>query len=110
MRASLEEERRAALLRRVECDLELGRDADLVGELGNLLAQYPLDEAFIAHQMTALYGSGRAGEALSLYRDTHRQLIDEQGTEPGPALAELHQRILSQDPALAAGLAGPAGS
>ncbi|MGP7997101.1 MAG: BTAD domain-containing putative transcriptional regulator [Streptosporangiaceae bacterium] len=107
MRASLEEERRAALLRRVECDLELGRHADLVGELGNLLAQYPLDEAFIAHQMTALYGSGRAGEALSLYRDTHRQLIDEQGTEPGPALAELHQRILSQDPALAAGLAGP---
>ncbi|HTT54967.1 MAG TPA: tetratricopeptide repeat protein [Streptosporangiaceae bacterium] len=109
MRASLEEERRAALLKRIECDLELGRHADLVGELGNLLAQYPLDEALIAHQMTALYRSGRAGEALSLYRDTHRQLIDEQGTEPGPALAELHQRILNQDPALATRLAGCGG-
>jgi DNA-binding SARP family transcriptional activator len=107
MRGSLEEERRAALLKRVECELELGRHADLVGELHHLLAQYPLDEAFIAHRMTALYGSGRAGEALSLYRDTRSQLVDEQGTEPGPALAELHQRILSQDPGLATGVTGP---
>ena len=107
MRASLEEERRAAVLKRVECELELGRHADLVAELGNLLAQYPLDEAFIAHQMTALYGSGRAGEALSLYRDTRRQIIDELGTEPGPVLAELHQRVLTQDPELAAGFTGP---
>jgi DNA-binding SARP family transcriptional activator/tetratricopeptide (TPR) repeat protein len=107
MRASLEEERRAAVLKRVECELDLGQHADLVGELGNLLAQYPLDEAFIAHQMTALYGSGRAGEALSLFRDTRSQLIDEQGTEPGPVLAELYQRILSHDPELASGLTGP---
>ncbi len=107
MRASLEEERRAAILKRVECELELGRHADLVGELGNLLAQYPLDEAFIGHQMTALYGSGRASEALSLYRDTRSQIIDELGTEPGPVLAELHQRILTHDPDLAAGLTGP---
>ena len=101
MRDSLHEERRAAVLKRVECDLELGRHGDLVGELQNLLAQYPLDEAFIACQMTALYGSGRAGEALSLYRDTRSRLIEEQGTEPGPGLAELHQRILSNDPRLA---------
>ena len=48
MRDSLEEERRAAILERVECELELGRHADLVGELHHLLAQYPLDETFIA--------------------------------------------------------------
>jgi tetratricopeptide (TPR) repeat protein/DNA-binding SARP family transcriptional activator len=109
MRASLEEERRAAILKRVDCELGLGRHADLVGELSNLLAQYPLDEAFIAHQMTALYGSGRAGEALSLFRETRSQLVDEQGTEPGPALAELHQRMLSHDPELASttGFTGP---
>lgn len=106
MRDSLEEERRAAILRRVECELELGRHADLVGELRHLLGQYPLDEAFIAHQMTALYGSGRAGDALSLYRDTRSRLIEEQGTEPGPMLSELHQRILRQDPGLAAPAAG----
>jgi DNA-binding SARP family transcriptional activator/tetratricopeptide (TPR) repeat protein len=101
MRDSLEEERRAALLERVECELALGRHAALVGELHQLLVQYPLDETFIAHQMTALYRSGRPGDALGLYRETRARLVDEQGTEPGPALAELHQRILRRDPELA---------
>src|SRR5215472_16095062 len=66
MRGSLEEERRAAILERVECELVLGRHAALVGELHHLLAQYPLDETFIAHQMMALYRSGRPGDALGL--------------------------------------------
>ena len=107
MRDGLHEERRAAALKRIGCDLELGRHADLVGELQNLLGAYPLDEAFIAHQMTALYGSGRPGDALSLYRDTRSRLIDEQGTEPGPGLSELHQRILGNDPSLAVPAARP---
>ena len=101
MRDSLEEERRAAILERVGCELELGRHADLVGELRHLLAQYPLDETLVAHQMTALYRSGRPADALSLYRETRSRLVDEQGTEPGPALSELHQRILGRDPELA---------
>jgi len=102
MRDSLEDERRAAILERVECELALGRHADLVGELHHLLAAYPLDETFIAYQMTALYRSGRPGDALSLYRETRSRLVDEQGTDPGPMLADLHQRILRRDPGLAA--------
>jgi tetratricopeptide (TPR) repeat protein len=101
MRDGLEEERRSAILERVECELELGRHADLVGELRHLLAQYPLDETFVAHQMTALYWSGRPADALTLYRETRGQLIDEQGAEPGPMLSDLHQRILGRDPQLA---------
>ena len=106
MRGSLEEERRAAIVERVGCELELGRHADLVGELGHLLAQYPLDETLVAHQMTALYGSGRPADALGLYRETRDRLVDEQGAEPGPLLAELHQRILASDPQLTARSAG----
>jgi len=102
MRDSLDEERRAAIQERVECELALGRHADLVGELHHLLAAYPLDETFIAYQMTALYRSGRPGDALSLYRETRSRLVDEQGTEPGPMLAELHSQILRRDPGLAA--------
>ena len=83
MRDSLEEERRAAILERVECELALGRHADLVGELHHLLVAYPLDETFIAYQMTALYRSGRPGDALSLYRETRSRLVEEQGAEPG---------------------------
>ncbi len=107
MRDSLEEERRAAVVERVGCELELGRHADLVGELGHLLAQYPLDETLVAHQMTALYRSGRPTDALSLYRETRGRLVDEQGTEPGPMLSELQQRILGRDPGLSVGSAGP---
>ncbi len=105
MRDSLEDERRAVILERVECELKLGRHADLVGELRSLVAQYPLDETFIAYQMTALYWSGRPGDALSLYRETRTRLADEQGTEPGPVLAELHLRILRRDPGLSVRLA-----
>jgi DNA-binding SARP family transcriptional activator/tetratricopeptide (TPR) repeat protein len=101
IRDGLEEERRAAILERAGCELELGRHADLVGELRHLLAQYPLDETLVAHQMTALCGSGRPADALSLYRETRSRLVDEQGTEPGPMLSELHQRILGGDPELA---------
>ena len=106
MRDSLEEERRAASLERVGCDLELGRHADLVGELSHLLAAYPLDETFIAHQMMALYRSGRPGDALGLYRETRSRLAGELGTDPGPSLSELHQRILRGDPRLAARASG----
>ncbi len=105
MRDGLEEERRAAILERVGYELELGRHADLVGELGHLLAQYPLDETLVGYQMTALYWSGRQTDALALYRETRDRLVAEQGAEPGPALAELHQRILGRDAELAPSLA-----
>jgi len=89
MRDSLGEEQRAALLARIECDLHLGCHADLVGELYGLLTRYPLDELLIGYLMTALYRSGRPGDALRLYRETRDRLVEHQGTEPGPALARL---------------------
>jgi DNA-binding SARP family transcriptional activator len=107
MRDALEEERRAAVVERVACELELGQHAALVGELGQLLARYPLDEMLVAHQMTALYAIGRPADALTLYRETRARLVEEQGAEPGPALAALHQRILDRDPGLAAPSPGP---
>jgi DNA-binding SARP family transcriptional activator len=98
MRDALEEERRAAVVERVGCELELGQHTDLIGELSQLLVQYPADETLVGHQMTALCRSGRPADALALYRETRGRLIEEQGAEPGPALSDLHQRILSRDP------------
>jgi DNA-binding SARP family transcriptional activator/tetratricopeptide (TPR) repeat protein len=100
MRDVLEEERRAAIIERIGCELELGRHADLVGELRSLLTRYPFDEMLVAHQMTALYRIGRQADALSLYRESRRRLIEEQGTEPGTMLSELHLRMLNGDPGL----------
>jgi tetratricopeptide (TPR) repeat protein/DNA-binding SARP family transcriptional activator len=105
-REALEEERRAAIVERIGCQLELGRHSDLVSELGNLLTRYPLDEMLVAHQMTALYRTGRQADALRLYRESRSRLIEEQGTEPGTMLSELHLRMLGGDPRLAVRPAG----
>jgi DNA-binding SARP family transcriptional activator/tetratricopeptide (TPR) repeat protein len=97
VRHGLEEERRAATLERIELELALGHHASLVVELQQLSDSFPLDEAFIAHHVNALYLSGRVSDALGVYWETRMRLISELGTEPGPALAELHQRILRRD-------------
>ena len=97
----LEELRLAALERRLEADLELGRHAELVAELEALVREHPYREAFRAALMRALYGSGRQAEALEVYRRTRALLVDELGIEPSVGLQELEQAILRQDPALA---------
>jgi hypothetical protein len=61
--------------------------------------------------MTTLYRSGRQAEALDVYQQARRMLVEELGVEPSPALQELERAILRQDPALDAprSAAKPAG-
>jgi DNA-binding SARP family transcriptional activator len=96
----LEELRVAALERRIDADLALGRRAELVGELEALAREHPYRETLRAQLMLALYGSGRQADALEVYRETRRLLRDELGLEPGHAIQRLEQAILRQDPAL----------
>ena len=96
----LDERRVAVLEDRIEADLALGRQADLVAELEALVAEYPLRERLHAQLMLALYRSGRQAEALEAYQDARRTLVDELGIEPGRQLRELHQQILNQDSSL----------
>src|SRR5439155_1135644 len=95
----LEELRLAALERRIEADLALGRHAELVGELEELLVDHPLREQLREQLMLALYRSGRQAEALHAYRRARELLVREFGIEPAPALQQLERRILVQDPA-----------
>jgi DNA-binding SARP family transcriptional activator/ABC-type branched-subunit amino acid transport system substrate-binding protein/DNA-binding beta-propeller fold protein YncE len=95
--ARLEELRLAALERRIEADLALGRHADVVGELKELVSAHPLREGFRAQLMLALYRSGRQAEALEVYREARRSLVEELGIDPSPALQELEQAILRQE-------------
>jgi DNA-binding SARP family transcriptional activator len=99
-RARLEGLRLQALEERINADLELGRHAELVGELSSLAARYPLQERLRAHLMLALYRSGRQAEALDVYRETRRMLADELGLEPGQVLRDLEHAVLAQDPSL----------
>ncbi|MFP5394460.1 MAG: BTAD domain-containing putative transcriptional regulator, partial [Gammaproteobacteria bacterium] len=98
-----QELRLAALEDRTDADLALGRHGELVAELQALVEEHPLRERLRARLMLALYRSGRQAEALDVYRDGRRRLVDELGVEPGPELRELEAAILRHDPALRAG-------
>jgi DNA-binding SARP family transcriptional activator len=96
----LEEVRLAALELRIEADLALGRQRELVAELEVLVHEHPLRERPRAQLMLALYRSGRQAEALDLYREGRRLLVDQLGLEPGLELQELEKAILSHEPEL----------
>jgi DNA-binding SARP family transcriptional activator len=96
----LDEIRLAALDQRIEADLGLGRHAELIGELEQLVAEHPLHERFSEQLMLALYRSGRQAEALNVYRRMRTRLVQELGLEPTPALQALEHAILSHDPSL----------
>ena len=98
--ARLEELRLSVLEDRVAADLALGRHAELVGELEELVSRHPFREALAAHLILALYRAGRQSEALEAYQATRKMLLEELGIDPGPELQELERAILVQDPSL----------
>lgn len=100
-RTRLVEDFRRVREERIRLELDLGRHADLIGELQEIAARNPLAQKTIGSLMLALYRCGRHDEALTLYRNTRRQLRHEQGIEPAAELRELHQGILGQDGKLA---------
>jgi DNA-binding SARP family transcriptional activator/tetratricopeptide (TPR) repeat protein len=98
--ARLEELRLGALEDRIAAHLDLGRHAQLVGELEALVSEHPLRERPRGQLMLALHRCGRQAEALETYRQGRRALVDELGLEPTRELRALEKAILAQDPAL----------
>ena len=78
----LEELRLMALEERIEVDLALGRQAELIGELEALIARHPLRERLRAQLMLALYRCDRQSEALQAYHEARQLLVAELGLEP----------------------------
>src|SRR5215831_18250340 len=95
--ARLEERRLVALEERIEADLALARHADLVGELETLVRGHPLRERLQGQLMLSLYRAGRQAEALEVFQEARKVLVEELGIEPGRPLRELHRAILQQD-------------
>jgi DNA-binding SARP family transcriptional activator/tetratricopeptide (TPR) repeat protein len=89
---------------RVDADLRLGRHAELVAELRRLAVEHPLREHFRVQLMLAYYRCGQQAAALEIYRGARATLAEDLGVEPGPELVEMHQKILTADPALTAGV------
>jgi hypothetical protein len=80
--------------------MAVGLESELVAELEAVVAEHPFRERLRGQLMLALYRTGRQADALEVYRDTRRTLVEELGIEPGAALRQLEQAILRQDPSL----------
>jgi DNA-binding SARP family transcriptional activator/Tfp pilus assembly protein PilF len=102
------ERRLAAVEARIELELRLGRHVEVLAELAGLTAAQPLRERFWEQRLLALYRSGRQAEALAAYQSAAAVLAEELGIDPGTALRELHQAILTDAPAVRAPRAVPA--
>jgi basic membrane lipoprotein Med (substrate-binding protein (PBP1-ABC) superfamily)/DNA-binding SARP family transcriptional activator len=92
----LDELRLRALEIRVDADLALGHDAELVGELRRLV-ENPYRERPVAQLMVALYRSGRQADALEVYERTRRALHDDLGLQPSEELQRLAGQIVRQE-------------
>lgn len=97
----LEDERALVLESWADAALRLGHDpAGILGRLAELEAEDPLRESTAALIMRAHAAAGRPAAALSTYDEARRTLLHELGADPGPALKELHARVLRADPVL----------
>jgi len=100
VRVGLEHERRALLTERFEAAIRVGQHDAVIGPLSESLAAYPLTESLAALLMLALHRAGRDAEALEVYGQIRRRMVDELGGEPGTGLQRLHEQILRRDPEL----------
>jgi len=99
----------SALEERIEADLARGPRTDLIAELESVVAAHPWRERPRALLMQALYLSGRQADALAVYREARRTLVENLGVEPSQELRDLERAILAQDPSLAAAAAEASG-
>ncbi|GAB7035830.1 BTAD domain-containing putative transcriptional regulator [Streptomyces platensis subsp. malvinus] len=90
----LEGLRLTATEERVDAEVTLGRGAELVTELTDLVAAHPVRERLVAALMRALVAAGRDSEALLVYQRAREALADALGVDPSPELAALHIALL----------------
>ncbi|OXR40543.1 putative HTH-type transcriptional regulator [Nocardia cerradoensis] len=84
----------AALEDLYDAEIRLGRGAELVAELTELVARHPVRERLIAALMRALAAAGRGAEALLVYQRAREALADTLGVDPSPELSDLHVALL----------------
>ena len=77
--------------------LRAGRATDAIAYLEALQASEPWRERCVELLMRALWGSGRASEALQVYDRHRRGLAAEFGLDPSPGLQDLQARILRNE-------------
>ncbi|MGW2176827.1 AfsR/SARP family transcriptional regulator [Streptomyces sp. NPDC001732] len=85
-----------------DAGLHFGNHREILPELAVLAAENPLREELHRQLMLALHRTGRQAEAFEVFHTLRRSLVDELGAEPGPAVRQSYQELLSQEQAPAA--------
>jgi DNA-binding SARP family transcriptional activator len=99
-RTRLVELRLTAIEDLAAAELRAGRPAEAGQLLAPLVIEQPLRERPRELMMLSMYRAGRTAEALALFQQTQRLLVDELGLDPGPGLREMQRKILTADPSL----------
>ena len=93
-----------------EAQLDRGQGERCIGELEAFVQANPYRERAWGLLMRALYQAGRPADALAAFGRARVLLAAELGIEPGPALRDVEQAILTHDPRLvSAAAASPPG-
>lgn len=91
-------ERKMLLTERyIAAELALNMHQAALADLAELVSEHPLQERLRVLQMTALHQAGRRAEALAVYQEIRRELVDQLGVEPSEELRAVHVRILSDE-------------
>ncbi|MFH7595205.1 BTAD domain-containing putative transcriptional regulator [Streptomyces racemochromogenes] len=80
-----------------EALLQQGRLEGMSTELGVLVKEHPFRESFHRQLMLALARGNRQADALAVFQNLRRSLVDELGVEPAAAVQQAHQQILSEE-------------
>nr|WP_225954980.1 transcriptional regulator [Kibdelosporangium phytohabitans] len=96
----LQEQRLAAYEECMATELALGNHSKTVGELAELVDEYPLRERLRAQLMLALHRTGRRADALRVFDTGRRLLADDLGIDPSRELRDMHTSILRDLPVL----------
>jgi len=83
-----------------DCEIQLGRHMEVLGDLERWVRENPLDERLCYLLMVALYRSGRQADALATYGRLRSTLAEELGIEPAPEIQDLELKVLNHDPDL----------
>lgn len=108
VRDAVDQERVSVELDHTDVRLRCGHHSGLLSELSARVEMHPLDERLAGQFILTLYRCGRPADALNRYQQIRLLLAEELGCDPGLPLRQLHQRILTTDPALNVPAAGRA--
>jgi predicted ATPase/DNA-binding SARP family transcriptional activator len=98
----LEKLRLTAIDHRATAGLQLGRHAEVIAELEEVVEQHPLRERSHELLIRALAAGGRQAEALAVYNRLSARLANELGLDPPTHLQELQTAVLRNDSKLIA--------